>query len=198
MPSRQSSRQQLYRLATLIKILISIEALNWGQQKGPAKGPCIGEQMMFRTIFKMAAVMACIVAAMTPPAMADETGLVGLHSQVRVGHRSCFAGHEHYASGTGTTRRLAMRDMIAGWSSFTAWEYGSDWGHYSRAADKRVSCVHDGNRSWSCSGTARPCRHARGRYVRRARRARRHLVRHRIARHRIRHKHRIRRYRAVR
>jgi hypothetical protein len=91
-------------------------------------------------------------------AQAEEAGLAGLHSWVRVGGRTCMADHYHDGNGTGRSRAAAQASAIRAWVDFTAWEYGSRWGSYSAAVGKSMSCSGGGG-SWSCSTSARPCRY---------------------------------------
>ncbi len=89
---------------------------------------------------------------------AQETGLDGLHSKVRVGGRLCMADHFHDGSGSGSTRAAAERAAIRAWIDFTAWEYGRRWGSYAASASKRVSCS-GGPGNYSCNVSSRPCRY---------------------------------------
>jgi len=70
--------------------------------------------------------------------------------------KSCWVDHYHYGGGSGKTRRQARREAIAAWQGFVAWEYGADWGHFSRAKNRRVTC--SGSRgNYNCEATAIPC-----------------------------------------
>ena len=71
-----------------------------------------------------------LVMASGGAAVAQETGLAGLHDWVRVGGRTCLLDHFHDGSGSGPTRAAAQRAAIQAWIDFTAWEYGSRWGSY--------------------------------------------------------------------
>ena len=90
-------------------------------------------------------------------AMAQDTGLAGMHTWVRVGGRTCLLDHYHDGSGYGPTRAAAMRAAIHAWSDFTAFEYGGRWGSYRAALSKRMGCS-GGPGNYSCSTSARPCR----------------------------------------
>ena len=90
-------------------------------------------------------------------AVAQETGLAGMHSWTRSGGRVCLLDHYHDGSGSGPTRAAAMRAAMAAWSDFTAFEYGGRWASYGAAASKRMSCS-GGRGNYSCSTSARPCR----------------------------------------
>ena len=90
-------------------------------------------------------------------AMAQDTGLAGMHAWVRIGGRTCLLDHYHDGSGSGPTRASAMRAAIGAWSDFTAFEYGSRWGSYRAAVSKRMGCS-GGPGNYSCSTSARPCR----------------------------------------
>lgn len=80
-----------------------------------------------------------------------------LHSQRQEGGRICVVDHFHSGGGSGPTRQAAERDAAGGWSSFTAFEYGDNWGSWNLAASKTMNCSPMGG-SWSCSAEARPCR----------------------------------------
>ena len=98
-----------------------------------------------------------LVMASGSGAVAQETGLAGLHDWVKVGGRTCLLDHFHDGSGSGPTRAAAQRAAIQAWIDFTAWEYGSRWGSYAASLNKRMSC--SGSRGdYSCSTSSRPCR----------------------------------------
>lgn len=102
------------------------------------------------------AVALSILLGAMGMAEADETGVAGIHSWVKVGHKTCLLDHFHDGSGSGPTRTAAERQAIQSWVDFTAWEYGSSWGRYSLAASKKMTCSR--SESWSCAVEARPCR----------------------------------------
>ncbi len=107
----------------------------------------------------MGAGMLALVLGMSAGAVeAQETGLDGLHSKVRVGGRLCMADHFHVGSGSGSTRAAAERAAIRAWIDFTAWEYGRRWGSYAASVSKRVSCS-GGPGNYSCNVSSRPCRY---------------------------------------
>ena len=91
-------------------------------------------------------------------AQAQETGLAGMHTWVRVGGKTCMLDHFHDGYGTGPTRAAAQRAAIRAWIDFTAWEYGGRWGSYGASVSKRMSCS-GGAGSFSCSTSSRPCRY---------------------------------------
>jgi hypothetical protein len=102
---------------------------------------------------------ALALALMTvDTATAQDTGLAGMHSWVRIGGRTCLLDHYHDGSGSGPTRASAMRAAIGAWSDFTAFEYGNRWGSYRAAISKRMGCS-GGPGNYSCSTSARPCRY---------------------------------------
>jgi hypothetical protein len=90
-------------------------------------------------------------------AVAQDTGLAGMHTWVRVGGRTCLLDHFHDGSGSGPTRAGAQRAAMRAWSDFTAWEYGNRWGSYSASISKRISCT-GGPGNYSCETSSRPCR----------------------------------------
>jgi hypothetical protein len=97
-----------------------------------------------------------VLLAAAGTAQAEETGIASIHSWVRMGRKTCMADHFHYGNGSGATRPQAERAATQSWVDFTAWEYGSSWGRYSIAANKKVTCSR--TESWSCDVEARPCR----------------------------------------
>ncbi len=104
--------------------------------------------------------LGCVVvlAGSTLAATAEESGMSGLHSQVRVGNKICFSDHSHTGSSGGqATRKQAEAAAIDSYQGFTAWEYGSVWGRFSLAANKTMDCSNSGG-SWSCVVEAYPCR----------------------------------------
>jgi len=94
------------------------------------------------------------------PAMADETGMAGIHEQRRERGKTCFVDHYHYGSSTGQpSKRAAIVMAVKSWAGFTDFEYGSNWAHWGRAASKKVKCSQAGiGGAWSCDISARPCR----------------------------------------
>jgi hypothetical protein len=103
------------------------------------------------------ALAAMILGASCAPSSADQTGFASMHNQARVGNKMCMTDHYHYGSGTGATKAAAQKSAISSWSSFTDFEYGSDWARFSKAAAKKVSCSSSGG-SYTCQVEARPCR----------------------------------------
>jgi hypothetical protein len=97
-----------------------------------------------------------VLLAMAGIAEAEETGVAGIHSWVKVGRKTCMLDHFHYGNGSGATRPQAQREAVQAWADFTAWEYGSVWGRYSIAASKKMTCSQ--SESWKCDVEARPCR----------------------------------------
>ena len=75
--------------------------------------------------------------------------------------RYCQGDHLHYgSSGSFKTRRLAMRDAIESWASFTVFEYGSEWGHWRLSINKSVKCGREAG-MWRCNIQSTPCRRAK-------------------------------------
>jgi hypothetical protein len=68
-----------------------------------------------------------------------------------------MAGHIHDGSGSGASKTQAQNAAISSWTSFTAFEYGSDWARYNSAAGKSMKCKPAGS-VWSCAVQARPCK----------------------------------------
>jgi hypothetical protein len=106
-------------------------------------------------------IAACAVVffAALPSVQADETGLASIHdTEYESGRRVCMTEHLHDGAGAGKTRKAAETAAKQAWTSFTAFEYGSDWGHYALAAHKTMECATAGG-AWSCVTHARPCKH---------------------------------------
>jgi hypothetical protein len=91
------------------------------------------------------------------PLRADETGVAGIHTWVKIGRRICLQDHYHDGSGSGATRSQAQREAARAWVDFTAWEYGSSWASYGLAISKSMSCS-GGPGHVTCSTQAIPCR----------------------------------------
>lgn len=107
--------------------------------------------------FLVAMILLGTILVAAGPALAQEEGLSGLHSKVRVGSKLCFADHSHAGFSSGErSRKAAEIAAIRNWQGFTAMEYGSAWGSYNLAVGKSMQC--SGGGSWSCSIDARPCR----------------------------------------
>lgn len=99
-----------------------------------------------------------LATAVSSVAVADETGFASAHTWRKERGLNCMVDHWHYGSGSSQpTRAKAEKDAIASWSSFTDFEYGSDWARWSKAGSKKASCK-EGASGWECSVEARPCR----------------------------------------
>jgi hypothetical protein len=115
----------------------------------------LGNTMGLRLGMAGAALTATMAA--TWPAGAQETGLAGLHSWVKVGRKTCMLDHFHDGIGTGKTKRDAERAAIRGWEAFTIWEYGRPWGRYAISESKRATCTKTSDGAFNCQVTSRPC-----------------------------------------
>ncbi len=74
------------------------------------------------------------------------------------GGRYCKIDHYHSGSGdTVSTLSQAKASASRSWSSFTAWEYGNQWGNISLAMDRNYKCSHP-TTGWKCTVTAKPCK----------------------------------------
>jgi hypothetical protein len=94
-----------------------------------------------------------------PYAGADDTGIAqALWTIKREGKRACIQDHTHdgYSSGV-ASRKAAEQQAVKAWAEFTAWEYGTDWAQWTKAAGKRLSCSQ-GSDGWGCHAEARPCK----------------------------------------
>ena len=74
-------------------------------------------------------------------AVAQDTGLAGMHDWVRVGAGLACVDHFHDGSGSGPTRAAAQRAAMRAWSDFTAFEYGPRWGSYGASMSKRMALL---------------------------------------------------------
>ncbi|MBI1385037.1 MAG: hypothetical protein GC150_09020 [Rhizobiales bacterium] len=82
-----------------------------------------------------------------------------LHDQSPEGKgRICMTGHFHDgSSGVTPDKKIALVQAVQSWQSFTAAEYGDQWGNFRIAASQRAECtVFSG--AWKCRVEARPCR----------------------------------------
>jgi hypothetical protein len=113
---------------------------------------------MKKAFWCVSALALGLMAALDGAAQAQDLGLAGMHTWVRVGGRTCLLDHFHDGSGSGPTRAAAQRAAIRSWIDFTAWEYGGRWGSYGAAVSKRMGCS-GGPGNFSCSTSARPCRY---------------------------------------
>lgn len=113
---------------------------------------------MKATLIAAGVLVAASAAWAAGPACADETGVAGIHSWVKVGRKTCLLDHFHEGSGTGATRRKAETGAKQSWTDFTAWEYGSDWARFSISASKTMTCTKNGASQVDCQVSARPCR----------------------------------------
>ena len=90
-------------------------------------------------------------------AIADDTGMSGMHAWQKVGRKTCYADHAHTGSSNGQkSKKSAMAAAIKDWQEFTAFEYGTDWATFNIANAKGTSCSQEAS-GWSCTVSARPC-----------------------------------------
>jgi hypothetical protein len=103
-------------------------------------------------------LMMISVSGLAGHANADDTGFASSHSWRKEGGRTCFAEHTHYGSSAGlANKKIATTEAIKSWAGFTAWEYGTDWANFNKAAGKQIKCSQ-GASGWGCEIEARPCR----------------------------------------
>jgi hypothetical protein len=108
--------------------------------------------------FILPTIIACVgLIAVSASASADSTGFDSIHSQMRVGKKTCFVSHSHSGSGSGATRKIAEMQAISSWYGYTAGEYGSDWANINKAVKRTMSCSGGGS-SYTCNVEATPCR----------------------------------------
>ena len=111
--------------------------------------------MKCRFDLRFAAVLA--LAGGATPALADDTGIAGIHAWKQVGSKTCFIDHTHEGSGTGHDQATALRSAVKSWESFTDLEYGSDWASYANSIGKTVSCSKYQS-DISCQVSSTPCK----------------------------------------
>ncbi len=110
--------------------------------------------------WKLPAALCLAVATLAAPAaQADDNGLAAaIHDLKREGRKLCQDGHFHSAASAGMpSKAAAMKEAAASWSGFTAFEYGTDWASWNKAANKTASCTQSGS-GWGCDIQARPCK----------------------------------------
>jgi hypothetical protein len=115
------------------------------------------ENMAFAFRLVLLSQLAAAAILLCQPADADETGLADIHAQRREHGRTCMSEHFHYGSGRASSKGAALRAAVATWTNFTVFEYGSDWGSFSRAGSRARNCTDEG-KLWSCRVQARPCK----------------------------------------
>ncbi|MFN3869284.1 MAG: hypothetical protein ACK4MF_09485 [Hyphomicrobiaceae bacterium] len=107
---------------------------------------------------------ACTLAASAHGAAAHKagaavTGLAAMHDMRREKGRLCMTDHFHHGSSAGQpSKAAAMKEAVASWSGFTAFEYGNEWANFAKAGSKTATCTKSTSGSWGCELQARPCR----------------------------------------
>ncbi len=95
------------------------------------------------------------------PVAAGDTGVASLLHTLRGENAMvCMVGHYHTGNSPRAfkSRSAAYKAAINHWVSFTAAEYGSDWGAFSRSANRTSNCEKASRTSWTCKVKSRPCR----------------------------------------
>lgn len=117
--------------------------------------------MVSRRVVPLVAAAAALVAGgvvVPRSAVADDTGLASMHAWVKVRGAVCYADHTHYASSVGhRDKKSAMAAAVKSWVEFTAWEYGTSWANFNKAAARKADCKQTSS-GWACDVEARPCR----------------------------------------
>ena len=123
---------------------------------------------MYKSIAKgvlAISVLATISSTLiTAPVSANDTGIATMLHTVRAERgKVCMVGHYHIGDSPRAykSRARAHKTAIRHWITFTAAEYGTDWGNYSRAANRSTDCEKASRSSWTCKVKARPCRRGR-------------------------------------
>jgi hypothetical protein len=112
-----------------------------------------------KTVFKLAASAAVCAGLMlvAPLAEASETGLDIIHVLRREHGHLCMADHIHYGNGGGGTKSIAQAEAVKSWAILVVVEYGTSWGHYSRAGNRAANCKKSAE-AWECEVQGRPCK----------------------------------------
>ena len=95
------------------------------------------------------------------PAAANDTGIASiLHSLRAEKAQVCMVGHYHTGNSPRpfNSRTAAYKAAVRHWVSFTAAEYGSDWGSFGRSVNKTSDCEKASRTTWTCKVKSRPCR----------------------------------------
>jgi hypothetical protein len=99
-------------------------------------------------------------------AVANDTGFAGIHDWRSERGKICLIGHFHTGVGEGRSKKLARRAAVKDWQEFTAWEYGTSWAYFRRAASRGVKFTKT-EAGWQASVKGRACKRS---YRRRAKR----------------------------
>lgn len=100
---------------------------------------------------------ACVFTSPADIAVADQTGMAGMHEWRKERGRWCFTNHYHSgSSGIKSSKRLAQRAALKSWWEYTAGEYGSDWANFRKSASQKKTCSRRGG-GWECMVESRPC-----------------------------------------
>jgi hypothetical protein len=102
------------------------------------------------------AVLTTLIA-IPAPTLADETGFDAMHAQRREAGKVCMIDHFHYGNGAGKTKPAALAAAAQSWASFTAFEYGSTWASFKKAAGKQISYTKTAT-GWNADVNARACK----------------------------------------
>ena len=104
-------------------------------------------------------VLAVLISLMVLPAptLADETGFDAMHAQRREAGKLCMIDHFHYGNGAGKTKPAALAAAAQSWASFTAFEYGSTWASFKKAAGKQIAYTKTAT-GWNADLNARACK----------------------------------------
>ena len=116
--------------------------------------------------FALAILAMALIPIPQSPVQADETGMASMHDWRRERGKICLVGHYHSGAGTGRTKKQARRAAIRSWQEFTAWEYGTSWAYFRRAASRSISVTRSAS-GWEATVEARACKRARTRRARR-------------------------------
>ncbi len=99
-------------------------------------------------------------------AVANDTGLAGMHDWRSERGKTCMVDHFHTGVGEGRSKTLARSAAVKDWQAFTAWEYGTSWANFRRAASRGVNFTKT-ETGWQASVIGRACKRS---YHRRAKR----------------------------
>lgn len=104
-------------------------------------------------------VSAAVICALllSAPARADDTGFASSHDLRKEKGKLCMSDHDHLGTADGKTKPAAKAAAVKVWETYTAFEYGSDWARYSRAAPVSTEYTK-AETGWTAVVTSRPCK----------------------------------------
>jgi hypothetical protein len=105
----------------------------------------------------LSAISAASIAGVSGLATADETGLASSHNLRKERGTTCMADHYHSGYGEGANKAAARAAAAKSWSEFVAFEYGTTWARFGRAASVTTKYTKP-EKGWAATVEGRPCR----------------------------------------